>query len=41
MAKKIISIYKEGLQKNDWLSEETKAQAIKKLDAMKLLIGYP
>ncbi|MGT2861564.1 hypothetical protein [Streptococcus gallinaceus] len=29
------------MTKNDWLSPETKAQAIKKLDAMKLLIGYP
>ncbi len=41
MAKKIISIYKEGLQKNDWLLEETKAQAIKKTRCYELTHWLP
>lgn len=41
MAKKIIEVYKERLKKNTWLAESTKAMAIKKLDNMRLMIGYP
>lgn len=41
MAQKIIAVYKERLKNNTWLSEATKAMAIKKLDNMKLMIGYP
>ncbi|HEN6761490.1 TPA: M13 family metallopeptidase [Streptococcus agalactiae] len=41
MAKKIINVYKTRLKNNTWLSENTKAMAIKKLDNMRLMIGYP
>ncbi len=34
-------IYRERMLKNRWLSEETKQKAVKKLDTMKLYIGYP
>ncbi len=40
MTKDIIKAYKERLKKNDWLSDKTKAEAIKKLDAIKIQIGY-
>lgn len=41
MCKKFIEKYKERLTNNTWLKEETKKMAIKKLDKMELLIGYP
>lgn len=37
----IIKAYRERLSLNDWLSEDTKKQAIKKLDNMKVVIGIP
>lgn len=41
MVKKMLAIYEERLSKNDWLSEATKKQAIVKLQALRLKIGYP
>lgn len=41
MVKNIITVYKERLETNDWLSEKTKEKAIKKLDMMGYGIGYP
>ncbi|QQK08784.1 M13 family metallopeptidase [Miniphocaeibacter halophilus] len=41
MTKNIIEKYKERLKNNEWLSEETKAGALKKLDSMAIKIGYP
>ena len=41
MVKQVISTYKTRLQNNTWLSAETKTQAIKKLDAIDINIGYP
>ncbi|EFQ58242.1 peptidase family M13 [Streptococcus downei F0415] len=41
IAKNIIASYKKRLNANTWLSQETKAMAIKKLDNLKLMIGYP
>lgn len=41
MAQKIISVYQKRLKNNTWLSEDSKAMAIKKLNNMKLMIGYP
>ena len=42
---KMIEFIKETLEKrflkNDWMSEETKSHAIKKLSKMKFKIGYP
>lgn len=36
-----ISIYKERIQNLDWMSAETKAMAVKKLDTMRVNVGYP
>lgn len=36
-----ISIYKERIQKLEWMSDETKAMAAKKLDTMLVNVGYP
>ena len=36
-----LTIYRERLEKLDWMSEETKALAIKKLDSMGVKVGYP
>ncbi|RXZ83098.1 M13 family peptidase [Paenibacillaceae bacterium] len=41
MADNMIGVYKEKFLKNDWMSEKTKAEAIKKLDNLKVKIGYP
>lgn len=41
MIKQFISVYKERIQKLDWMGEETKKAAIEKLDSMKFFIGYP
>ncbi|MDE5545157.1 MAG: M13 family metallopeptidase, partial [Malacoplasma sp.] len=37
----LVKSYKERLNKNEWLSKETKEKAILKLDKMKIKIGYP
>lgn len=36
-----IAIYKERIAKQDWMSDNTKKMAIKKLDAMRVKVGYP
>ena len=41
LVKEIIANYKEKLQKVEWMSPETKTNAIKKLDTMTIKIGYP
>ncbi|MBI0032835.1 M13 family metallopeptidase [Lactobacillus sp. M0396] len=41
MIHRMLDVYKERLQNNDWLSERTKKRAIIKLDALVLKIGYP
>lgn len=41
MVDDIVSVYKERLAANDWLSESTKEKAIEKLDKMTYYIGYP
>lgn len=41
MVKDFISIYKERIQKLDWMSDATKEKAIRKLDTMSIKIGYP
>lgn len=41
MIENMIQVYKERLLTNDWLSETTTEQAIRKLDAITLKIGYP
>ncbi|MDR0299180.1 MAG: peptidase M13 [Streptococcaceae bacterium] len=37
----MVAVYKERLDKNDWLSRATIDQAIEKLDAMTVMVGYP
>ncbi|SDT40304.1 putative endopeptidase [Paenibacillaceae bacterium GAS479] len=37
----MLGVYKNKLLKNDWMSEQTKKEAIKKLDNMNMLVGYP
>mgnify|MGYP004705265257 FL=1 len=41
MVKKMINIYKERLQNNDWLGEETRKKAILKLEKLGIQVGYP
>ena len=36
-----IAIYKERLEAQDWMSEETRAMALRKLDTMGVKVGYP
>ena len=41
MVKQFIEVYIERIKALDWMSEATKAKAIKKLDKMTIKIGYP
>lgn len=41
MVQDIISVYKKRINNLTWMSDETKEKAIRKLDAMKIKIGYP
>ncbi len=37
----LIAAFRVRIQNNTWMSEETKAKALEKLDAMKVKVGYP
>ena len=41
MVERIVETYKDRLSKNEWLSEETRAMAIRKLENMSINVGYP
>ncbi len=41
MIGEFIAIYKERILAQDWMSRETRAMAVKKLDAMEIKVGYP
>ncbi|MEJ6347998.1 M13-type metalloendopeptidase [Holzapfeliella sp. He02] len=41
MVEKMVQIYKNRIQANDWLSDETKEKAIVKLEKIAVKIGYP
>lgn len=41
MIHRMIKVYEERIQDNDWLSDETKKKAIVKLRALVFKIGYP
>lgn len=41
MVKEIIETYKKRIERLDWMGDNTKAAAIKKLDTMRIKIGYP
>jgi putative endopeptidase len=39
LTNRIIEVYRKRLQNNEWLSDEVKTEAIKKLDNLKIVIG--
>ncbi len=41
MARRILEAYKKQIMALNWMGDETKAEAVKKLDNMTLKIGYP
>jgi len=41
MVKDIIAYYKDNMKNIDWLSNDTKENAMKKLDNIKINVGYP
>lgn len=41
MVKSMIEVYKQRLAKNTWLNEKTSRSAIKKLNTLEILVGYP
>lgn len=41
MVAEMIEVYKNRLDANEWLSDETANKAIEKLDHMAVLVGYP
>lgn len=41
MVKEIVEVFKNRIQRLDWMGEKTKAAAIKKLDTITIKIGYP
>ncbi len=41
MVQDIISVYKKRINNLTWMSGETKEKAVRKLDTMKIKIGYP
>ena len=41
MVEAMINVYEKRLTKNTWLGEATRQKAIKKLRALKILVGYP
>jgi putative endopeptidase len=41
MVHDMIRVYQERIEANDWLQEETKQKAIKKLSTLEVHVGYP
>ncbi|KRN28942.1 endopeptidase PepO [Lactobacillus selangorensis] len=41
MVEKMIAVYKKRLKNNDWLSAETRTEAVKKLDHLGIQVGFP
>ncbi len=41
MVRDFIAVYKERIMALDWMSDESKAMAVKKLDNMGVKVGYP
>ncbi|SMG18440.1 M13-type metalloendopeptidase [Paenibacillus aquistagni] len=41
MVKQFIEVYKKRIMALDWMSDQTKAKAVKKLEKMTVKIGYP
>jgi len=41
MVKEIIAVYRERINNNNWLQQETKSKAIAKLNTISVHVGYP
>lgn len=41
LVRQVIGIYRQRLSALDWLSDETKVSALRKLDSIKIKVGYP
>lgn len=41
MVRSLVEVYKDRLAANDWLSDETRETAIRKLECMSINVGYP
>jgi len=41
MVENVMEVFKQRVQNLDWMSEQTKERAIRKVDAMTVKIGYP
>eukprot|EP01059_Diplonema_ambulator_P030831 TRINITY_DN5440_c0_g1_i1.p1 TRINITY_DN5440_c0_g1~~TRINITY_DN5440_c0_g1_i1.p1 ORF type:complete len:764 (+),score=278.03 TRINITY_DN5440_c0_g1_i1:108-2294(+) len=41
MIAEVVDVMRESMKANDWLTESTKAEAVKKLDKFVVKIGYP
>lgn len=41
MVEQMVQVYKNRLENNTWLSDQTREMAIRKLDAMVIRVGYP
>ena len=41
MVREFIAIYRERILSLDWMSEETREKAVRKLDTMQIKVGYP
>lgn len=41
MVERLVKIYEERLSRNEWLSDDTREMAIRKLQAMRINVGYP
>lgn len=41
MVESMIKVYEKRLNENTWLKEETRKYAIKKLETLEILVGYP
>ena len=41
MVDKLIQTFEKRISSLDWMSEETKTEALKKLETLKVMIGYP
>ena len=41
MFQNIIEVFRKSLEENDWMEDKTRVEALKKLNNMKLFVGYP
>ncbi len=41
LMEELVSAYRERLERNSWMTEETKTHALAKLDTIRIKVGYP